>query len=279
MVLSYAMWKRSPKSQSGRYAFSLIELLGVLAIIMLLLALLFPSLRNARERAKQTFCTNQMRQIFAIAQSYRADYAGYLPAAFAGPNDNASQLNGMAQLQLYYAGVTTSGNTVNPEWAPKYRQQFFVCASDLRPHRRDRSYGNLNNTSYGFNDHAWIRAWHSATGVILPKGTRAIKPEQIPHNSLKPLSTVIMFGDQDHSTPLPNPGSEEGMMKVGSSTPLISRTPFGTYVQYNIMLRHDGFQAGNFMFFDGHTESIPYHHAINTTMGRLDSLRWGYFSW
>ncbi|MDW8343550.1 MAG: type II secretion system protein [Verrucomicrobiae bacterium] len=262
-----------------RAAFSLIELLVVIAIITLLIALLFPSLKNAQDRAKQVACANQMRQIYALCQAYRGDYAGYLPAAFAGnatwPNDNASQLNGMAQLQLFYAGVPTSGNTSNPEWAPKYRKKFMVCPAELRPMRRDPSYGNLNNTSYGFNDHAWIRAV-TANSSELPKGYRAIKPERVPHNSTKPLSSVIMFGDQDYSGS--GPGSEEGVMKLPSPTPTILRTQFGTHIAENIMLRHESFQAGNFMFFDGHSESISYLHAINTTGGRLDSLRWGYFT-
>lgn len=58
--------------------FTLIELLVVVAIIMLLAALLLPSLRQARERAKVTVCLSQLRQLGLAELSYADDYNGKL---------------------------------------------------------------------------------------------------------------------------------------------------------------------------------------------------------
>lgn len=51
-------------------AFSLIELLVVISIIMLLIAILLPSLQRAREQARRAYCLNNLRSIGQAAQQY-----------------------------------------------------------------------------------------------------------------------------------------------------------------------------------------------------------------
>jgi prepilin-type N-terminal cleavage/methylation domain-containing protein/prepilin-type processing-associated H-X9-DG protein len=57
-----------------RRGFTLIELLVVIAIIAILAAILFPVFAKAREKARQTTCLNNLRQISAAATMYVQDH-------------------------------------------------------------------------------------------------------------------------------------------------------------------------------------------------------------
>src|SRR2546429_2857048 len=66
---------RSP----GRPGFTLIELLVVIAIIAILAAILFPVFAQAREKARQTSCLSNMKQLSTALIMYVQDYDETLP--------------------------------------------------------------------------------------------------------------------------------------------------------------------------------------------------------
>lgn len=61
-------------------AFTLLEILVVVAIMMLLAALLFPVFAQARERARRTTCLSNLKQMGSAMLMYSQDNDGFLPA-------------------------------------------------------------------------------------------------------------------------------------------------------------------------------------------------------
>ena len=65
-----------------RSGFTLIELLVVISIIALLISLLLPALRSARDAARLAVCKSNQRQIIIGIQTYAHDYDGLVPPSF-----------------------------------------------------------------------------------------------------------------------------------------------------------------------------------------------------
>ena len=87
------------KSRTG---FTLIELLVVIAIIAILAAILFPVFARAREKARQTSCLSNLKQIGLAEKMYEQDYdevtGSYVVAA---PNSVTTQYSWIDLLMPY----------------------------------------------------------------------------------------------------------------------------------------------------------------------------------
>ena len=82
-------------------AFTLIELLVVIAIIALLMALLFPVLRSAREMGQRAVCLSNLRQLTLAWLAYATEYDGVLVKG----ETYIGHGNGIGRLEGWVSGV------------------------------------------------------------------------------------------------------------------------------------------------------------------------------
>jgi len=173
-------------SSMRRSAFTLVELLVVVAVIALLIGLLLPALSSARQSAQATACGSNLRQLGAGLAMYWGEYRDQLPQYRVDPagnpamgtaGDNIGALFGGKKGTLPFLGINNVGAERRPlnryvtdadippdssEGAAKFQLELFRDPSDRGTNDAftasmgldTSSIYNLTGTSYNLNDHA-----------------------------------------------------------------------------------------------------------------------------
>lgn len=81
---------KTQESPRASRAFTLVELMVVIAIIAILVGLLLPALGSAKARARQIACLSNLRQIGLAMTLYADDHQGWLPTTTHGGATNQS---------------------------------------------------------------------------------------------------------------------------------------------------------------------------------------------
>jgi len=81
--------KTHPARASSAFAFTLIELITVIAIIAVLMGLLFPHLASARDSARRQTAATVVRNVVNACNSYKQDY-GFYPKVVAAKDSSST---------------------------------------------------------------------------------------------------------------------------------------------------------------------------------------------
>ncbi len=113
-------------------AFTLIELLVVIAIIAILAAILFPVFAKAREKARQTSCLSNTRQVGTAFLSYMQDYDETFPFLFQAMAGSGAAYS-TPRTPPWNTGVDAYWGIENMMDPYVKNKQLWVCPSDGIP--------------------------------------------------------------------------------------------------------------------------------------------------
>jgi len=143
--------------------FTLIELLVVIAIIAILAAILFPVFAKVREKARQTSCASNLKQIGLAEQQYAQDYDEMYTGAYkpADPNNN----NRVHWPALLYPYVKAAGAFSCPDQATSANPtNDNMCTNSLAWNRPLCILGSGGTVLGGYNGYIYNNVQNNGTG-------------------------------------------------------------------------------------------------------------------
>ena len=211
--------------------FTLIELLVVIAIIAILASMLLPALNQARNKAKEVYCKNQLKQFGMSYQFYENDFNGYrVPVS-------ASGIGPWMRNRTFRSGLGIT-NTVSTSWTGTvanfyyYYPKKFLCPGMVKPHIQDGLYNMSHSYGANYTDLSW--------GNDMMYRSNKIK---------NPSSKLELIDATQWNVNLSNSGTSLSF-------------PPGTLGKREAYRHNNG---ANIEFFDGHVDSRKAKEAINNS--------------
>jgi prepilin-type processing-associated H-X9-DG protein len=224
-----------------RVAFTLTELLVLVAIGTLVGAVLLASLGDAKAKVQAAVCTSNLREISLAVRLYTDDNGGYMPTASYGSGAPIGPWPKLLRpyLPLRVTNATSLANLV------------FVCPS--------ANYPGFQNNDLGFT--------YSCTAAMLGhapvgNGLTTTQPRRQDQVLTSPAQTPLIFDCKEDPTTLsPN---------CRSNIPWSGGAPFSAKVDLNsgspasctaLDFRHNNTNTMNIAFFDGSVRSVTFTQA------------------
>lgn len=229
-MLNPAIRSRSRRvsSAASHSAFTLIELLVVIAIIAILAAILFPVFAQAREKARQSSCLSNLKQIGLGLMQYTQDYDETVV-----PNDNGPSWSNNPQSWIDMLRPYIKGDGI------------FVCPSSSDD---ERDHIFLDSTkpvfSYAINNVYWTDPVNQIFEKSAPRTLARIEDS----------SGTVFCGDSKRDLTV-TVSTQWGFQVTGDTYfPSTNPPTLGTSSRQQglFVARHNG--GSNYTFFDGHAK-------------------------
>ena len=232
----------------GLVAFTLIELLVVVAIIALLISILLPSLRNAREQSKQLLCNTNLRSQGQAAFFY-------------AEANNDTVVRGETR-DLHFASCLLKGlNYEGPIENLWRRQDDFVAACEQTPQLQCPRFPKKKQVlDYVVNAFPLPYTERNVRQDEEGGGETGNQSRSESRYDNVQFFKLTDFGDANPAALIYVTEAHKSL-KVRDPTLhdvfFTSQLPFGAFPRIANDLRHPG--GINALFFDGHAETMPHH--------------------
>jgi prepilin-type N-terminal cleavage/methylation domain-containing protein/prepilin-type processing-associated H-X9-DG protein len=253
---------------SMRRAFTLVELMITIGIIVLLAAIILPAIRGARRAAITTRCLDRMRQLELAHTSYALDHRGYFVDVGLSHDPGADDNEGAAwinTLREYWGGPRYREGENEEEEDRRYRrnEQLVRSPLDTSSHwSREEGgegipvagwKGRYRRTSYGCNN--YLSRSYSPELAITGQATDRLSKVKNPAATVHFL--IMAFEEPEEGPPQGYPGADHVHVENWRIEP--ARVA-AAQTQTNAVKgpRGNWDARSNYTFLDGHVETLPF---------------------
>jgi len=260
MPQSIRFCRQSCRSLARQGAFTLVELLVVIGIIALLISILLPSLSAAREQAASVKCLSNLRQLGVAAAAYTAQNKNYLVPA---------------DVRDFTRPVSLSYQDVNETWATILVADGFLTYPEVTDTNIPPSGDNVFRCPSGIAEMSAVTFSSTTVPSSRTDGRGAMGVLHTSMNLRPNMHLFLWYGINSTNSSRQTPYTRWQVDAAGKLTKTRRATEIRNasemvflfdglygfnYLSTNanrINARHNKQKITNFVFVDGHAESIP----------------------